>query len=55
MVFRHRLLRISHVRMVRSSLADIINLPPGWKTMPRTQLSCPFNIIRQTPTLTSQI
>lgn len=54
-VFEHRLLRISQQRKVRSSLADTINLPPGWKTIPRTQLSWPFNTIRQTPTVISQI
>lgn len=55
MVFRHRLLRISQQRIVRSSLADIMNLPPGWKTIPRTQLSWPFSTNKHTPMLMSQI
>jgi hypothetical protein len=38
-VFMHRLLRKSHTRNVLSSLAVIMYLPPGWNTMPRTQLS----------------
>lgn len=54
-VFKHRLLRISQHRIERSSLAEIRYLPPGWKTIPRTQLSWPFSTTRQTPTLMSQI
>lgn len=54
-VFIHRLLCKSHTRIVLSSLADIMYLPPGWKAMPRTQLSWPVNVIKHTPTLTSHI
>lgn len=54
-VFIHRLLCKSHTRIVLSSLADIIYLPPGWKAMPRTQLSWPVKVIKHTPTLTSHI
>lgn len=53
MVFRHRLLRMSQQRIVRSSLADIRYLPPGWKTIPRTQLSWPDKANKQTPMLIS--
>lgn len=48
-----RLLRVSHTRSVLSSLADTINLPPGWNTTPRTQLSWPANRNRHIPVLTS--
>lgn len=53
-VLWHRLLWISQTRIVLSSLAEIMYLPPGWNTIPRTQLSWPLRVNRQTPTLTSQ-
>lgn len=52
-VFITRLLRVSQTRRVLSSEALTMNLPPGWKTMPRTQLSCPKRAKRQTPAPTS--
>lgn len=48
-VFITRLLRVSQTRSVLSSDALTINLPPGWKTMHRTQLSCPMRVKRHTP------
>lgn len=54
-VFMHRLLRKSQTLMVLSSLAETRYLPPGWNAKPRTQLSCPFNVSRHKPTLTSQM
>lgn len=48
-VFMQRLLRVSQTRRVLSSLADKMNLPPGWKTTLRTQLSCPINVNKQSP------
>uniref|UniRef100_A0A2M3ZRL2 Putative secreted peptide n=1 Tax=Anopheles braziliensis TaxID=58242 RepID=A0A2M3ZRL2_9DIPT len=49
-----RLLRRSQMRSVLSSLAVIMYLPPGWNTIPRTQLSWPASVNRHRPELTSQ-
>lgn len=54
-VFVHRLFLISQIRTVLSSLAVNMYLPPGWKVMPRTQLSWPANVNKHKPELTSQI
>lgn len=54
-VFMHLLLRKSQTLIVLSSLAEIIYLPPGWKTIPLTQLSWPDNVKRHCPEPTSQI
>lgn len=54
-VFMQRLFFKSHTRNVLSSLADTRNLPPGWKTTPRTQLSCAINTNNATPAPTSHI
>lgn len=51
----HLLLRKSQTLIVLSSLAEIIYLPPGWKTIPLTQLSWPDNVKRHCPEPTSQI
>ena len=40
-VLELRLLAISHVLSVLSSEADSKNFPPGWNTIPLTQLSWP--------------
>ena len=53
-VFWQRLLRVSQTRRLLSSLALTINLPPGWNTTPRTQLSWPTNVKRHMPVPTSQ-
>ena len=52
-VFIHRLLRVSQILRVLSSLAETMYLPPGWKTVPRTQLSCPISVNRHSPAPTS--
>lgn len=48
-VFVHRPVVKSHVRMVLSSEAERRNLPLGWKTRARTQLSWPARVLRHWP------